>query len=83
MVIQQRRIVTLSDNLDSINTATAATTVIGATGLGGIAGTLAEIAGTLHATDANHNLYTVNATIGTAHLIGSAGIPPLISTLPP
>lgn len=67
---------TLSGNLESINTATGATTVIGATGFGAFnVGDLAEVGGMLYATDGNNNLYTVNATTGAAHLIGPTGIP--------
>ena len=67
---------TLSGNLESINTATGATTVIGATGLGAFnVGDLAEVDGILYATDGSNNLYTVNATTGAARLIGPTGIP--------
>ena len=66
---------TFSGNLDSINPATGATTVIGATGLGGNANSLAEVGGVVYATDLNNNLYTVNPTTGVATLIGPTGIP--------
>jgi hypothetical protein len=67
---------TLSGNLESINTATGVTTVFGATGLGAYnVGSLAEVGGTLYATDGSNNLYTVSVTTGAAHLIGPTGIP--------
>lgn len=73
---------TASGNLESINTATGTSTVIGATGFGGNVGSLAEVGGTLYATDGNNNLYTVNAVSGAAHLIGPTGIPPLVFNPP-
>jgi hypothetical protein len=75
---------TFDGNLESINTATGATKVIGATGLlvGGNVGSLAEVGGTLYATDGNNNLYTVNATTGASHLIGPTGIPPIVFNPP-
>lgn len=71
-----------SGNLESIKTATGATTVIGATGFGGNVGSLAEVGETLYATDGNNNLYTVNATTGAARLIGPTGIPPIVFNPP-
>src|ERR1700721_16246 len=50
---------TLSGNLESINTASGATTVIGASGLGAFnVGSFAECGGTLYATDGSNNLST-------------------------
>jgi hypothetical protein len=65
---------TFSGDLESINPATGATSVIGATGLG-FAVDLAGIAGTLYATDSSGNLYTVNPATGATQLIGPTGIP--------
>jgi hypothetical protein len=75
---------TFDGNLESINPATGATTIIGPTGLvaGGNVGSLAEIGGTLYATDGNNNLYTVNAATGVSHLIGPTGIPPIVFNPP-
>src|SRR3954447_796260 len=72
--------------LTSINPATGATSVIGATGLAdctsaaspcgpGSANNLAMLGATLYATDAGNSLYTVNASTGAATLIGPTGIP--------
>ncbi len=69
---------TFSGNLESINPATGATSVIGATGLGGSTGfalSLAEVGGALYGTDSSNNLYSVNAANGVSHLIGPTGIP--------
>jgi hypothetical protein len=65
----------LSGNLDSVNTATGAVSVIGATGLGDLAGVAAELNGTVYATDLYNNLYSVNTTTGIASLIGPTGLP--------
>lgn len=75
-------------NLISINPSTGLSTVIGPTGLSDCstpaspcgpmsAGVLAELGGTLYATDFSQNLYTVNSTTGSAKLIGPTGIPPV------
>jgi outer membrane protein assembly factor BamB len=69
---------TASGNLESINTATGGTTIIGPTGLGFNVGDLAFVGGVLYATDGNNNLYTVNATTGATQLIGPTGIPPIV-----
>jgi MYXO-CTERM domain-containing protein len=65
-----------SGNLDSVNPATGAVSVIGATGLGNLAGDLVGLNGTVYATDLNSNLYTVNTMTGAATLIGPTGLPP-------
>jgi hypothetical protein len=67
--------VSFSGNLDSVNPATGAVTVIGATGLGGYALCTAVLGGTVYATDFYGNLYTVNKMTGAASLIGYTGIP--------
>jgi hypothetical protein len=72
-----------SGNLDSVNPANGAISVIGATGLGGLAFELAALNGTVYATDLNSNLYTVNTTSGAASLIGPTGIPPCPSLTNP
>ncbi len=73
---------TATGNLESINSATGTTSVIGATGLGFNVASLAKVGETLYLTDGNNNLYTVNATTGAAHLIGPTGIPPLVFNPP-
>lgn len=83
---------TFSGNLDSINPVNGMTTVIGATGLGDCStpsspcgpnspSTIAELAGTIYATDLANNLYRVNPVTGTATLVGPTGIPPFPFTL--
>jgi hypothetical protein len=67
--------VSFSGNLDSVNPATGAVSVIGATGLGGYALCTAVLGGTVYATDFYGNLYTVNQMTGAASLIGYTGIP--------
>lgn len=75
-----------SSNLYSIDPATGAQTLIGATGLDDCstvtsscgptsASTLGGLAGTIYATDFQNSLYTVNPITGLATLIGSTGIP--------
>jgi hypothetical protein len=75
-----------SGSLDSINPATGAVSVIGATGLADCstpaspcgptaANTLGRLGGTIYATDLNNDLYTVNPLTGAATLIGPTGIP--------
>ncbi|MGI8745388.1 MAG: hypothetical protein ACR2NN_23005, partial [Bryobacteraceae bacterium] len=70
---------TFSGNLDSINTATGVTSVIGPTGLGDCispaspcgptsANNLVKFGGTLYATDLANNLYTVDPLTGGAKL---------------
>jgi hypothetical protein len=78
---------TYSGNLDSINPATGATSLIGATGLADCsnfpispcgptsANYLGELGNTIYATDIANNLYTVNPLTGAATLIGPTGIP--------
>lgn len=68
--------VSLSGNLDSVNPTTGAVSVIGATGLGGLALDTAGLNGTVYETDLNQNLYTVNTSTGVATLIGNTGIDP-------
>ena len=63
-------------NLYSINPATGAETVIGATGLGINAFSLAEVNGNIYATDLSNNIYTVNPITGAATLLSATGIPP-------
>jgi len=68
-----------SGNLDSINPATGAVSVIGAIPVtnqpGNAPYTIAELNGTVYATDLYSNLYTLNTTTGAAKLIGPTGIP--------
>jgi len=77
---------TYSGNLDSINPATGATTVVGATGLGNCttpaspcgptsANVIAELGGKVYATDYAGDLYTVNPLTGASTLVGLTGIP--------
>lgn len=73
----------LSGNLDSVNPATGAVSVIGATGLGNLAGVTAEFKGTVYATDLYNNLYTLNTTTGAASLIGATGLPICPSLISP
>jgi PEP-CTERM motif len=78
----------ISGNLESINPATGATAIIGATGLDDCtapgspcgptsAAVLSEIGGTIYATDLSNNLYTVNPATGAATMKGPTGVPPL------
>jgi hypothetical protein len=69
--------------LDSVNPATGAVSVIGATGLGNLAGVTAEFNGTVYATDLYNNLYSVNTTTGVASLIGPTGLPICPSLISP
>jgi hypothetical protein len=70
-----------SGNLDSINPATGAVSVIGAIPVTGTKApgnapySIAELNGTIYATDLYGNLYSLNATTGAAKLIGPTGIP--------
>ncbi len=78
---------TSSGNLDSINPATGVITRIVPTGLGDCsnppaspcgptsANNLAELGGTLYATDYHGNLYNLNTATGTAKPIGPTGLP--------
>ncbi len=68
--------ISFTGNLDSVNRATGAISVIGATGLGTSALDTAELNGTVYETDFSNNLYRVNTTTGTASLVGRTGIPP-------
>ncbi len=63
-------------NLDAVNPVTGAVSVIGSTGLGGLALDTAEVNGTVYETDLNQNLYRINTTTGLASLIGATGIEP-------
>ncbi|HLM99696.1 MAG TPA: hypothetical protein VK335_10465 [Bryobacteraceae bacterium] len=67
---------TFTGSLVSIDPETGATTVIGPTGLGTNAFSLAEAGGRLYLTDFQNNLYSVNASTGNATLIGPTGMPP-------
>src|SRR5579864_5811170 len=74
-------------NLDSINPATGVVSLIGPTGLADClnypvspcgptsANTIAQLGGTIYATDIANDLYTVNPSTGHATLIGPTGIP--------
>jgi len=63
-------------SLVSIDPETGATTVIGPTGLGTNAFSLAAAGGRLYLTDFQNNLYSVDASTGHATLIGPTGMPP-------
>jgi len=56
--------VSFTGNLDSVDPATGAITVIGATGLGALALDTAGLNGTVYETDLNQNLYTINPATG-------------------
>jgi hypothetical protein len=71
-------------NLDSVNPATGAVSVIGAIsvvnkvstlGVANVASNIAELNGTVFATDLYGNFYTVNTKTGAATLIGPTGLP--------
>src|ERR1035441_544629 len=68
--------VSVSGDLDSLNPITGTVSVIGATGLGSQADTMAILNGTVYETDLSNNIYTVNTMTGAAQLIGNTGIPP-------
>lgn len=63
-------------SLASINPATGQETVIGPTGVGANALSLAEVRGNLYLTDFSNNIYSVNPDTGLATLIGATGMPP-------
>lgn len=63
-------------NLYSINPSTGVETLIGATGIGIYAFSLAELNGIIYATDLSNNIYTVNPVTGAATLLAATGIPP-------
>jgi hypothetical protein len=67
--------VSFSGDLESINPANGVTSLVGATGLGDLVGELAQLGGTVYATDILNNLYTIDATTGASTLIGPTGIP--------
>lgn len=67
---------TFTGSLVSIDPETGATRVIGPTGLGTNAFSLAEAGGKLYLTDFQNNLYSVDASTGHATLIGPTGMPP-------
>ena len=74
--------------MDSINPATGAISVIGATGLGPALATSAfkppaNFNGTVYETDGSNDLYTVNTTTGLASMIGATGLPPCPSITDP
>lgn len=69
--------VNASNELVTINQSTAASTVIGPTGVTLL--TLAGSGGQLFGTDASNNLYSINLLTGAATLIGSTGILPIIA----
>jgi len=71
-------------NLDSIDPGTGAVSVIGAIsvigkvspiGVANVADTIAELNGTVYATDLYGNFYTVNTKTGAATLVGVTGLP--------
>jgi PEP-CTERM motif len=64
-----------ASGLNTINPASGLITPVGPTGLGESQNSLGSLGGKLYATDLNHNLYTIDAATGAAHLIGSTGIP--------
>jgi hypothetical protein len=66
---------TYSGDLESIDPANGKISVIGATGLDGLAVDLAEVDRKLYATDLSNNLYSVNPATAAATLIGPTGIP--------
>jgi PEP-CTERM motif len=68
--------VSFSGNLDSVDPATGAMAVIGATGLGFSALDTAALGGKIVATDFGNNLYNIDPTTGTATLIAYTGMPP-------
>ena len=83
---------TFSGNLDSINPATGAVSLVGPTGLTDCSmptspcgpsspNMLGEMGGTIYATDFDNNLYKVNPLTGAVTLIGHTGIP-AISFIP-
>jgi hypothetical protein len=63
-------------NLYSINPSTGAETLIGATGIGINAFSLAQVNGIIYATDLGNNIYTVNPVTGAATFLSATGIPP-------
>ncbi len=74
--------------MDSVNPATGAISVIGATGLGPALATAAfatgELNGTVYETDGSNNLYTINTATGTrVKLIGATGLPQCPSVTDP
>jgi len=79
---------TFSGNLDSINPATGAPTIIGPTGLADCsmpsspcgptsANDLGEVGGQIYATDFANDLYKINPATGHATLVGPTGMPGL------
>lgn len=68
-----------SGNLDSVNPATGAVSVIGAIPVvaetGNAPYSIAELNGTVYATDLYGNLYTLNTATGASSLVGLTGIP--------
>jgi outer membrane protein assembly factor BamB len=79
--------VSYGGNLDSVNPATGAVSVIGFTGLGPALAT-APLAtgvfnGTVYETDGSNNLYTINTTTGAASLLGATGLPQCPSVTDP
>jgi hypothetical protein len=79
--------VSFGGNLESINPATGAVSVIAATGLGPSLATAAfatgQLNGTVYETDGSNNLYTINTTTGAALLIGPTGLPQCPSVTDP
>lgn len=63
-------------NLYSINPPTGVESLIGSTGIGIYAFSLAELNGIIYATDLSNNIYTVNPVTGAATLLAATGIPP-------
>jgi len=66
---------TYSGNLEKIDPATGATTVVGPTGLGFNAFSLAGVRGQLYVADFSNNIYSVNAQTGAATLLAATGMP--------
>ena len=67
---------TLSGSLAKINPVTGKTTVIGPTGLGLNAFTLAGVGRKLYLTDFSNNIYSVNPHTGAATFMRATGMPP-------
>jgi hypothetical protein len=64
-----------SGSLARINPSTGATAIVGPTGLGSNAFSLAEVKGKLYLTDFSNNIYSVDSGTGAATLIRATGMP--------
>jgi hypothetical protein len=62
-------------SLNSINPGNGALTVIGATGLGINIAAFGQLGVNLYATDLNNNFYSLDASTGAGHLIGTTHLP--------